>query len=414
MDSALNIPMGTNPTRQNIWRVLRVVGIILAAWSIVTGFHRLAFAFSAVIPPNNTVAIRITKTDRTIANLRSLTKGMNVVPGVPMSLADALSAADRTLNIWLADDGTVTMIFDRTLDDRKGSGLDSISPGEIYSDYEENITVISNNPALAPIQKSILKNIIPTIFSGDSATLTLGDNRTDISITSDAVTLHGTAFLAAPNIDEPISESTRLSADISASDVSAYATRAFTQNTPGFASLLSLAGHNGISARIDSTDEKFAYTFAIPLTPETEVLANEATLRAIAKELVEVPTIEGIPTFLDDGSKALTLRSREAATVIVRDDAPYRFVTATTAKGNAYITQTPTLLTVSNHIQDTSASQTRHASCLSGALAFVKPRELFAPLNTQTFYRPALLSNLLWNATEIASSLSETRICITP
>ncbi len=394
--------------------MLRVAGIILAAWSIVTGFHRLAFAFSAVVPPNNTVAIRITKNDQTIANLRSLAKGMNVVPGIPISLADALNATNHTLNIWFADDGTVTMIFDKPFDDRKSGGLDSIAPGEIFSDYKQNITVISNNPALAPIQKSILKNILPTIFSGDSATLTLGDDRTDVSITSEAITLHGTAFLAAPNIDEPVTQSTRFSADISASDISTLAHRTFTQNTPGFASLLFLAGRNGISARIDDVDEILAYTFSIPLTSETETLVNEAMLRSIAKELVEVPTIEGITTFLDDGSKSLTLRSREEASVVVRDDAPYRFVTATTSHGTAYITQTPTLLTVSNHVQNTNTPQAQFPTCLSGTIAFAQPRKLFSVLNIQTFYQPSLLSNLLWRADEIASTLSETRICSAP
>src|SRR3989338_1209592 len=113
MELALNIPMSANPTRQKFWRVLRVVGIILAAWSVVTAVHRLTTGFSAIIPPDGTVAIRIVRSDETITNLRSLTKGVNVVPGIPISLADALSASDRVLTILFATDGTVTMIIDK-------------------------------------------------------------------------------------------------------------------------------------------------------------------------------------------------------------------------------------------------------------------------------------------------------------
>lgn len=412
MELALNIPMSANPTRQNFWRVLRVVGILLAAWSVVTGIHRLTFAFSAVVPPNGTIAIRITKNDHTIANLRSLTKGMNVIPGIPMSLADALSATDRTLNIWFAPDGTITMIFDKPLGGREGDGLDSFSEAIFYSDYDKNITVISNGPTLEPVQKSFFKNALPTLFSGDSATLSLDDGRTNVSIEPETITLHGTAFLAAPNIDEPITATTVLSADIPAKDIAALTPRTFTQNTPGFSALFMLAAQNGVSAHIDRDDDIAVFTLAFPLTENTQLFANEDSLTQIAKELVEVPTIDGVTTFLSDGGKAITLRSREEASVLVRDESPYRFITATSSYGTAYITQTPTLLTVSNHVQNTSTAQSRPASCLSGAIAFVQPKHLLASLQSHTFFQPSLLSNLLWRANEIASSLSTTRICI--
>lgn len=413
MEIALNIPMSANPTRQNLWRVLRVVGIVLAAWSLVTGVHRFVNGFSAIVPPDDTVAIRIVRNDETIANLRSLAKGMNVVPGVPMSLADALSITDRTLNVWFAGDGTVTMIIDKPLGGRGAlGGLDSFGEAMFYSNYEQNITVISNNPTLAPIQKSILRNILPTLLSGNSATLTLGDNRTSVSIEPGTITLHGTAFLAAPNIDEPPTANTVFSADIPATDIASFIPRAFTQNTPGLSTLFALAAQNGVSAHIDRDTDVTTYTLAFPLTAETQSFANEDSLTQIAKELVEVPTIDGITTFLSDGSKSITLRTREEASLLIRDEAPYRFLTATSSYGTAYVTQTPTLLTVSDHVQDTNATQSRPASCLSGSIAFVQPKRLLSSLQSYTSYQPASISHLLWRTDEVASTLSTTRICI--
>lgn len=409
MELALNIPMSANPTRQKFWRVLRVVGILLAAWSVVTSIHRLAFGFSAVVPPTDAVAIRIVNNDETLANLRRLTKGMNVIPGVPISLADALHNTNQTLNIWFAPDNHVTMILDRELEDSEIAAITSF--GATVSRGEGH-TVITNQPTTPPITTSVLKNILPTLLSGHSATLSLGNQRTDALITADTITLDGTAFLAAPNIDEPITTHTVLSADILANDLTELIPRTFTQNTPGFSSLFTLAAKNGISAHINRVGDVFAYTLALPLTFETQAFANEDSLTQTAKELVEVPTIDGITTFLDDGSRTTTLRSREEASVLVRDEAPYRFITATTSYGTIYITQTPTLLTISNHIQDTGTPEPRTTPCLSGAIAFVQPKELLASFTSQTFYQQTSLSSLLWRADEVASTLSTTRVCI--
>lgn len=414
MELALNIPMSANPTRQKFWRVLRVVGIVFTAWSVVTGAHRLVTGFSAIVPPNDTVAIRIVRSDETIANLRSLTKGMNVVPGVPLSLADALSASDRALTIWYATDGTVTMVIDKPHGGPGGfiGGLDSFNEATLYSDYDQNITVISSNSTLQPLQKSIFKNILPTLLSGDSATLTFRDGRTNVSIEPGTITLHHAVFLAAPNIDEPTTENTVFSADIPAEDIATFVPRAFTQNTPGLSTLFTLASQNGVSAHIDRDADATTYTLAFPLTTETQALANEDSLTQIAKELVEVPTIDGITTFLSDGSKSITLRSREEASLLIRDETPYRFLTATSSYGTAYITQTPTLLTVSDHVQDTNTTQPRPASCLSGSIAFAQPKRLLSSLQSYTSYQPSLLSHLLWHTDEVASTLSTTRICI--
>lgn len=409
MELALNIPMSANPTRQKFWRVLRVAGILLAAWSVVTGLHRLAFSFSAIVPPTDAVAIRIPRNSSTIANLRSLTKGMNVVPGVPLSLADALNNTNRTLNVWFGSDGSVTLMLDRELSDSEATAMASFGANV---SRENGLTVISNQPAATPINESAFKNILPTLLSGDSAALTLNDYQTDVSIEPGKITLHGTAFLAAPNIDEPVTANTVLSADLPAQDIAALMPRAFTQNTPGFSSLFALAAQNGVSTHITRNGDTSAYTLAFPLTAETQTFANEDSLTQVAKELVEIPTIDGITTFLDDGSRTITLRSREEASVLVRDEAPYRFITATSSYGTLYITQTPTLLTVSNHVQDTAAPQARATSCLSGAIAFVQPTRLFASVHAATFYQSLSLADLLWRADEVASTLSTTRICI--
>lgn len=410
MKSFLHIPMQISPTRQKLWRVLRFTGITLSAWSIVIGVHRLSVGYSSIVSPKDATSIQLVRNNRTIANLRSITKGMNVVPGIPISLADALKESSRSLTVAFANDGSVAMILDRAVSDQQSLAFESF--GATVS-RQKNLTIISNSTATPALEIDITHGILHTLFTGTSGTIGSNGIQSGLSIEPLTVTVHGIGLLSPPNIDESVTSSTIFSANIPKDALTALLPRAFTQNTPGIASFFSLASLNGISAHIHDTTDAMSYTFAIPLTRETQSLASESSLTQLAKEVVEVPTIEGITSFLHDGSRSTILRSREEATVVVRNDAPYRFITATTSQGTAYITQTPTLLTVSNHIQRNDVVAERPLSCLSNAIAFIQPKALLSTLGTQTLYRPSNFSDILWHVQEIASTQNATRICIT-
>lgn len=402
--------MQISPTRQKLWRVFRFAGIAFSAWSIVTGVHRLFAGYSSIVAPPNTTSIQLIRNTRTVENLRTLTKGMNVVPGIPISLADALNESSRSLSVWFADNGTVTMVIDRAVSDQEALALESF--GARVS-REKGLTSISNSSTSPIVERDLSQGILHTLFTGNSGTIESAGGRSELSIDESSITIHGFGLLSPPNIDEPVTSSTLFSASIPKEALGVLLPRTFTENTPGFLSLFSLASQNGISVHIHETDHTVTYTLAFPLTHETNGLANESALTQLAKEIVEVPTIEGITSFLNDGSKSIVLRSREAASIVVRNDEPYRFITATTTYGTAYITQTPTLLTVSNHIQQNTIGTERPMSCLSGATAFIRPQALLTPLVYQTLYKPMLLSDMLWHVEEVASTKTATRICIT-
>ncbi len=401
--------MQISPTRQKLWRVLRFTGIVLSAWSVVTGIHRLFVGFNDIVVPENTLSIQLVRSESTIANLRSVTKGMNVIPGIPISLADALQSSSRSLSVWFAADESVTMVLDYAVSDSESLALESF--GATVS-RGKDITTISNSTNIPMVKKDLARGTLHTLFTGSSGTIQNNGGRSELSIDPLAATIHGVGFLLPPDIDELVTSETILSANIPKEDLLALLPRTFTQNTPGFAAFFNLASLGGISAHIHSGVDTMAYTFAIPLTNETQSLASESVLTQLAKEIVEVPTIDEITSFLQDGSRSTTLRSREEATVVVRNDSPYRFITATSSQGTAYITQTPTLLTVSNHIQRSDAATERPLSCLAGAIAFVQPQALLSPIFEQTLYQSHTLSNMLWRVQEIASTSNTTRICI--
>lgn len=406
METPLNIALAPTATRQTTWRVVRIVAAILSAWLLVLGVYRLCFAWNHVVPSEGSVHLRITKTPTTIANLKILTNGIEVIPGVPWSLDALLSTSSRVLNIGFEGDGSTVVILDRTLSTDEQLAFSNIGATVAVA---ANETVITNAPIAPLIDHSIWHGLTQTLFTSSDATLSAGGNIFDIVVTPELATIRGFSGIAAPTIDSAPTSDTILYASFGMNDLTNLSGRVFTQNTPGLSNFFVVAGQNGLSATVHGTAGALRYTLATPITEETRELVNESSLRALAEELTEIPTIDGLTDFLDDGSKTIALRSREEATVVLRDESPYRFLTATSSAGSVTITETPTYLTVSNAAAGTTSSAT--PSCLSGATAFVKPATIQTLLPERTQYEPQTLSSFLWRASTIASGSSTTRIC---
>ncbi len=406
METSLNIALQQTPTRQTTWRVVRIVVAILGAWFLILTAYRLCFAWSSVLPSEGSVHLRIPKTPTTVANLKSVTKGIEVISGIPWSIDALLNTSNRVLNIRFEADGFTTVILDRVLSTDEQLAFSNVGATITVHGKE---TVITNAPSTQPINHSILYGLTRTLFTSRDATLSAGGKNFGISITSELATIHGFSGLIAPIIESEPTAETLLYASFDLNDLTGLSNRVFTQNTPGLSSFFTIASQNGLSATISGNTKALKYTFATPITEETRNLVSESSLRALAKELTEIPTIDGLTDYLDDGSKTIALRSREEATVVVRDESPYRFLTATSSAGSVIITETPTYLTVSNNAAGTTTPLA--LSCLSGATAFVKPAMIQALLPKRIHYEPQTLTSFLWRATTIASTSSKTRIC---
>jgi hypothetical protein len=405
MEAPLNIALTQTPTRQITWRVVRILVSIFCSLLLVLAGYRLCFAWNSVVPSEGSVHLRIPKSPTTIANLKSLTNGIEAIQGIPWSLDALLGTSNRVLNIGFEGDGSTVVILDRALDSDEQLAFSGLGATLAVVGDE---TVITNAPVAPPIDHSIWHGLMQTLFTSRDATLSAGGNVFGITITSERATIRGLSSLAAPAIDSAPTADTMLYASMSPSDLTNLSGRVFTQNTPGLSDFFAVVSQNGITAAIRGTHGAVRYTLATPITEETRDLVNESSLRALAEELTEIPTIDGLTDFLDDGSKTVALRSREDATLVLRDESPYRFITATSSAGSVTITETPTYLTVSN---DTTTAATIMPSCLSGATAFVKPATIQSLLPERIQYEPQTLSSFLWRASTIASSSSTTRIC---
>jgi hypothetical protein len=405
MESPLNISITPNPTRQTFWRVFGVAIILFFAWVLVSGINRLIHQYDSVVAAEQDTNIRIVRSPRAIHQLKSMTGQYQVIPGVPQSLANLLEATHRVLRIRFSPDGNTTVILDRAIDDSTATAWQTY--GATVTRVDDHFTILSTtNPF--PINRSTFQGIRYGLGFSQQGTLSQGGETIPFSFEMNKITFNG-PLLQPALVDETQTNDTLFSATLNAKHVTDLSSQTITQNTPGLTTLFSLAAQQGISAHLEKQGNNIRYTFALPLANSTQT--TEEALTTLAEEIVEIPTIQGITSFLDDGTRTQILRSREEAVLVVRNESPYRFITAATANATAYITQTPDLLTVSNHASAIASASTSN-TCLPGAIAFVKPRDLSAYFFAPSTYQPSLLAHILWDVNTIASTKTTSRICL--
>lgn len=406
MEAPLNIALHQTKARQITWRVVHIVGAVLLAWTVVTVVYRCIFTWSDVVPAENAVHLRIPKTPRTQAHLRTLLNGIEVIPGVPWSADALLNASHRVLNISVQDQGIVTVVIDRAVSSEEQAAFEAFG-AHVYR--ARGLTIVTNDANMPTVERGMFFGFLRTVFASHHATLNAGGNRFGVSLTETTATIHGFTLMSPPMIESTPTAHTILYASLS-NELLPLSQHIFTQNTPGIANFFTLAGQNGLSATMHNAAGTLQYTFATPITEEARSLVNEASLRALAQELTEIPSIAGITEYLDDGSKTTTIRSRERAVVVLRDESPYRFLTATSATSTVTITETPKYLTVSNASAVTHTPT--HPPCHSRAVAFIGPQAISTMLPGKTLHEPQTLERFLWRAATIAATSSATRICI--
>lgn len=299
-------------------------------------------------------------------------------------------------------------MLDRTVSDQEKAAFESFGTIVVL---DGSSTIITNTSTAPTINRSFFSGLYRTLSLGSSGTLSTQGGTTSFNLNATSATFSRFAALQAPSIEGPITSNTILYASLSNNDLSGLVDRVFTQNTPGLAQLFSLGTKNGLSviAAQESTNAP-TFNIAIPITDDTRATVNEEFLRQTAKEFTEIPTIDGITNYLDDGSRTTNLRSREIATVVIRDESPYRFLNATSSLASINITQTPNLLTIKSGSLD---GPTITTPCLSGASAFVRPKIISSLVSSPVAFSSQTLASLIWRANAIASTNNTTRICYT-
>lgn len=407
MEAPLYIPLTESPSRRLMRQAAFFGGLALAAWCVVLGTYRLVFAWDSVFAPDAATHIRIPKTDTTQAALRSVAKGVTIIPELPIALSDLVTGAKRNVDILINDQGT-TIVLDRSLPESERAWYSDLG---LLVETSHGQSTLSTT-AQAPMPKtSLVHGIVQTLFSSMQPSLTTQSGTITVRMDHDTISLLHYTALQKPTTRTAITQQTLLLAAFSPQMLSGLTQRAFTQNTPGVAALFSLAAKQGIDVALERDNDAIAYTMSVPLSDSTRSEVNESLMESAARELTEVPSIEGISTYLSDGNKTLTLRSREEASVVLRDESPYRFLTATSSFGTVTFTQTPSTLTITNN---TSLSETSITPpCLPHAVALAKPEELGKLFPAQTHHTPRSLQSWLLHAKTIASDLQQTRICFT-
>ncbi len=412
MNAALNIPLRQSLTRQTFWRVLRVVGIVCAAWSTVIGTHRILSQFSTLNAPEYVTAIHLARNSHTVAQLRSIANGIPIIPGIPLSVDDTLARSHNTISVWI-DTATQspTVIIDTMFNDADIRSLESFG-ATVLVDAQRHRTIISNSTIAPPTDTTIFSALFRALTSGTDGAIVTQNARIDFDIDPSRITLHAGELLLPAITTLPMSATTLFSAHIPPHTLAAFVPRFFTENTPGLAFFFRYAETSGISAHISAAETTPTYTFTVPLAAAQALPPfTERTLTQLATEIVDIPSMTGVRTLSQSGERIVQLQPSSAATVTIRDEPPYRFLTATSSQSTVFVTQTPEFLTVSNVRETTPHPTGPFSQCLPGATAFIQPQKLFSESLPQTRYQPLTLFSLLWRAHGIASTPSRTRMC---
>lgn len=408
METALNISLEQNPTRQNLWRVVRFVSCFFGAFFVLVIVSRVWQTWNSVRFEKDVAAITIPKTAQNESELHALTRGLLVIPGVPYSLDDFLGLSSRGINVFLTPDRKVGVVIDRELAQNEENTLAAFGASVFRHDKE---TIIIDAQTAPTYSHSFFSGLRTTLFRIHDARAFINGESFGITFKKDEATLYGVRAITPPSIESIASESTIIFASWSGQTLSGLSSQVFTQNTPSLSAFFSLAENQGISAIVTRKDKNFIYTFSIPTPQDIKPTITESFLRELGSELTVIPTIDGITDYLDDGSRTTMLRSREEATVVLRDESPYRFLTATSSQGTVTITETPSFLTVSN---GSEAKEETWPPCLANTKAFIRPATLVRSTPAPIAYPAQAITSLLWRADTIAASTRNTRICIMP
>lgn len=404
MRLSLRIAISPNPLRQQLWRIISAALAVLSAWIFTSSIERLLHQYDSLVPPPTATNIRLIRSPKIIHTVRQLTGHAEVIPGLPQSPADLLIKTRRVLNIWVMDDGNMVIIFDTVIDEKTQEAWRNF--GATVSQYR-HFTILSNTSQPISIDQSFVQGIRRSlIFTGDG-TLTQSNKTTTITFQDKSITAN-IPLLSPSHIAENPSSATLFSAHLDAVNLAALPPS--TLNTPGITQVINLAKKTGLSALIEERDNTLFYHLALPKDPHNSPPISEDFLTALAQEIVEIPTAQGLTGFLTDGTKITTMRTREEATIVRRQESPYSFLTATTAHHTVYITQTPSVLTISNYT-GVSPSSTDTPSCLGDAHAIVKPKKIHSLFFSSSSYQPSLLTSLLWQGDILASNHRVTRLC---
>ncbi|NBS70109.1 hypothetical protein EBT31_14540, partial [bacterium] len=122
------------------------------------------------MPNPDDVHLRIVKSPQTIANLRSIAKGLEVIPGIPYSISDLVASSHGVLNIDFSPDGSITMILDHALSDAEQATFAAFGASVSVNRQE---TIVSSASAAQIPSHNIASGIFTTLWQGSAARMSV-------------------------------------------------------------------------------------------------------------------------------------------------------------------------------------------------------------------------------------------------
>lgn len=406
MYTPLDLPLEESSTTRRADR--RVVAIIVAILGgIALGFlaSRAPYVLSSTlgVRPNDTlVSIRVLRSPGNSAILNEKWGTFMPLQGLPMNLPALCGLGARECTVHIGPHGTLSVAIDGIVDETMVTQYG----WQIWQDGETTL-ITPPGTSVGTHGKHITLGALLPWYDGEVTIIPEDEDRAMLTLSSQAITLHGFGIPGALTANPAIPAETTVVAASSIAEqlIGTVGSGETLESIRPIAELLTTFSTHGTSALLTQDADGLGYYLS---TDARNISVDDAS--AIGKDLMNRMHLSTVQWTSDDGEVFEELRADTEDLVLdIRAEEYYTFLTLTKGDNVLRITKTPEILTISNRDVVITDATTPHSACLRHAHTWVSTDAWLKILGTDV--TDGLLTTFIEGTTEIALSARKIRLC---
>lgn len=414
MPDRLAIPLYTNPARQKLWRAigfLVMVGVsILLGYLLDRALHTRASAQRW--PAQATTQIRLIKTPRSTQLVEQDFGSLQLLPGTPWSLSEALSWSKREFIVYTNADEVIGLSVDGNVPSSVYASLDNLG----WQSLKEGRHTLIIPSAAGGLSDAISRTnfwLLWPAFAGDISLKQPGQTSASIPFHISAkhhldFPVNMEAFIPKTQLTLPEGAELSGSFTLPPSLAGAWIPKTIPHTFPGLQLLSDHTATSSLDILIGQDDFGPAFVLA---ANTTDLTLDE--LGKIATEGLGSQNLSTTVLTIDDLPDSLEIRSPSQINVELDNSDGLEVAVAEDVNGQIFrLTQSSNQLLVSNRAPVIGLVSTAYTSeCLRHPAGYLKPAQLLDQLTPDLVFQGQTLFTQLQAAREIAFRKNHLRIC---
>lgn len=406
MYTPLDLPLEESSTTRRADR--RVVAIMFAMLGgIVLGFlaSRVPYVLSSTlgVRPNDTlVSVRVLRSPGNLAVLNEKWGTFMPLQGLPMNLPALCGLGARECTVHIGPHGTISLAIDGIIDETTVTQYG----WQIWQDGETTL-ITPPGTNVGTYGKRITLGALLPWYDGEVTIIPENEDRAMLTLSSQAITLHGFGIPGALTANPAIPSETIVVAASSIAEqlIGTVGSGETLESIEPIAELLATLSTHGTSALLTQDADGLGYYLS---TDARNISVDDAS--AIGKDLMNRMYLSTVRWTSDDGEVFEELRADTQDLVLdIQAEEHYTFLTLTKGANVLRITKTPEILTISNRDATISNAITPRSTCLRNAHTWVSTEAWLEIIGANV--TDGLFTTFAEGTTEIALSARKIRLC---